>query len=217
MGMILGSLVLSLAYVSCTQPSSSEPGQLSSAPPAAARHARDVVRAWRFFFGLAETPAIAMAQIHQESLFNCTAVSRSGAQGCAQFMPRTAKAIAAKLPPEVRQACLNPNGCPFDPRWSFYALAKYDYDLHQSYANTATPLDRWGFTLAAYNGGPTWLNAERAVCRAHRTCKNARYFQHVQSFCGKTGRSKAACAENTSYPERVLFTLMPMYKERFNL
>jgi len=78
--------------------------------------------------------------IWQESRFRNETVSRAGAQGMAQFMPRTA---------EVRG--LND---PFDPLQALPASADFLRDLVEQFGN-------FGLAAAAYNGGPTrvrnWL------------------------------------------------------------
>jgi hypothetical protein len=78
--------------------------------------------------------------IWQESRFRNETVSRAGAQGMAQFMPRTA---------EIRG--LND---PFDPLQALPASADFLRDLVEQFGN-------FGLAAAAYNGGPTrvrnWL------------------------------------------------------------
>jgi hypothetical protein len=78
--------------------------------------------------------------IWQESRFRNEVVSRAGAQGMAQFMPRTA---------EIRGL-----QDPFDPLQALPASADFLRDLVEQFGN-------FGLAAAAYNGGPTrvrnWL------------------------------------------------------------
>jgi hypothetical protein len=78
--------------------------------------------------------------IWQESRFRNDVVSRAGAQGMAQFMPRTA---------EIRGL-----QDPFDPLQALPASADFLRDLVEQFGN-------FGLAAAAYNGGPTrvrnWL------------------------------------------------------------
>jgi len=74
--------------------------------------------------------------IWQESRFGQWVVSRAGAQGVAQFMPKTAEWIG--LPD------------PFDPIASFPASARFLRMLYAQFGNL-------GLAAAAYNGGPTRL------------------------------------------------------------
>jgi hypothetical protein len=79
--------------------------------------------------------------IWQESRFNARAVSRAGAQGIAQFMPRTA--IWRGL------------GDPFDAVEALWESAQYLRDLRNQFGNL-------GLAAAAYNGGSgrvqNWLD-----------------------------------------------------------
>ncbi len=78
--------------------------------------------------------------IWQESRFRNDTVSRAGAQGMAQFMPRTAELRGLEDP--------------FDPLQALPASADFLRDLVEQFGN-------FGLAAAAYNGGPTrvrnWL------------------------------------------------------------
>ncbi len=84
--------------------------------------------------------------IWQESRFNARAVSRKGAEGIAQFMPRTAdwRGLAD----------------PFDPVEALRNSASYLRDLRNRFGNL-------GLAAAGYNAGPgrvsEWLNGKRAL------------------------------------------------------
>ena len=84
--------------------------------------------------------------IWQESRFNALAVSRKGAQGIAQFMPRTA---------EFRGLA-----DPFDPILALRHSAGYLHDLRLKFGNL-------GLAAAGYNAGPgrvsEWLAGRRAL------------------------------------------------------
>jgi hypothetical protein len=81
--------------------------------------------------------------IWRESSFRPTAVSPKGAQGVAQFMPRTAAARGL--------------ADPFDPEQAIPASASLLADLLAQFGN-------FGLAAAAYNAGPTrvanWLKAQ---------------------------------------------------------
>ena len=84
--------------------------------------------------------------IWQESRFNAQAVSRKGAQGIAQFMPRTAdwRGLAN----------------PFDPVEALRSSATYLRDLRNKFGNL-------GLAAAGYNAGPgrvaAWLAGRRSL------------------------------------------------------
>ena len=89
--------------------------------------------------------------IWQESRFNARAVSRAGAQGIAQFMPRTADWHGLVDP--------------FDPIESLRHSASYLRDLRNRFGNL-------GLAAAGYNAGPgrvsEWLAGHRTLPRATR-------------------------------------------------
>lgn len=70
--------------------------------------------------------------INQESGFNPEIVSRAGAQGVAQFMPKVAEEWGLKNP--------------FDPHAALIASARFLRSLYDQFGN-------WGLAAAAYNGG----------------------------------------------------------------
>jgi hypothetical protein len=84
--------------------------------------------------------------IWQESRFNALAVSRKGAEGIAQFMPRTAdwRGLAN----------------PFDPIEALHNSASYLRDLRNRFGNL-------GLAAAGYNAGPgrvsAWLAGQRKL------------------------------------------------------
>jgi soluble lytic murein transglycosylase-like protein len=84
--------------------------------------------------------------IWQESRFNALAVSNKGAQGIAQFMPRTADA----------RGLLDP----FDPIEALHHSAAYLHDLMAQFGNL-------GLAAAGYNAGPgrvsAWLAGKRTL------------------------------------------------------
>jgi soluble lytic murein transglycosylase-like protein len=84
--------------------------------------------------------------IWQESRFNAFAVSNKGAQGIAQFMPRTADARGLFDP--------------FDPIEALHHSAAYLHELMDQFGNL-------GLAAAGYNAGPgrvsAWLSGKRTL------------------------------------------------------
>jgi hypothetical protein len=124
-----------------TENSSERP---ATAPPPTAD---DICRALEEDAAENELPVEFFARvIWQESRFNARAVSRAGAQGIAQFMPRTAdwRGLAD----------------PFDPIGALRHSASYLRDLRNRFGNL-------GLAAAGYNAGPgrvsQWLAGRRTL------------------------------------------------------
>lgn len=151
-------------------------------------------------WGLDAPVATFAAQIHQESRWNERAVSPAGAQGLAQFMPRTARWL-----PEVAPETGKP--LPFSPSWSIRAMVTYDRWLWKR-IRAASDCDRWAMTLCSYNGGLGWLQRDQSLADSQGL--DPRVWSHVAIV--NSGRSPANFRENRSYPTRILHTLTPMYR-----
>ena len=175
------------------------PVQVFAPVPAASyryRHAIEVaaIRA----FGLDAPVALLAAQIRAESAYTATAYSSAGAQGMAQFMPKTALAMA-RLYPELRPA--NPR----DPGWAFRAQALHMRDLVAAYPAATTVCDRYAFALSAYNGGPRALDRERALASTATLWFGASAVEPQRS------RTRANWHENRTYVRRILIDWEPDY------
>lgn len=88
--------------------------------------------------------------IHDESTGDKKAISKKGALGLGQLMPRTARAMGVKNP--------------FDPEDNLRGSARYFKILLNKYHGDAK------LTLAAYNWGPA--KVDRAIAKAHSTDYN---------------------------------------------
>lgn len=149
-------------------------------------------------FGLDAPVALLAAQIRAESAYAETARSAAGAQGMAQFMPRTALSMA-RLYPELRPA--NPR----DPGWAIRAQALHMRDLVAAYPAAATTCDRYAFALSAYNGGPRALDRERALASASTLWFGQGAVEAQRS------RTRANWNENRRYVRRILIQWEPDY------
>jgi hypothetical protein len=138
------------AYAQLSAPAPSAPVQQAQ-PPAGANHApptaEDICHAIEADAAENELPVEFFARvIWQESRFNASAVSPKGAQGIAQFMPRTAdfRGLAD----------------PFDPIAALHHAASYLADLRKQFGNL-------GLAAAGYNAGPgrvsAWLAKQREL------------------------------------------------------
>ncbi len=170
--------------------------------PAQAQQHRDLLtREARMVWGLDAPVSTFAAQIHQESRWNEQAVSPAGAQGLAQFMPRTARWL-----PEVAPETGEP--LPFSPSWSIRAMVTYDRWLWKRIRVAYSDCDRWAMTLSSYNGGLGWLQRDQSLAASQGL--DPRVWSHVAIV--NSGRSLANFRENRSYPTRILHTLTPMYR-----
>jgi soluble lytic murein transglycosylase-like protein len=165
-------------------------------PDAARSFKREYTAIARSEWGLLAPVSSLAAQIHQESGWNCRAMSPVGARGCAQFMPATAKWIGDV---DHRLA----GGDVYSPAWGFRAQAVYMKWLHDR-VKADTPCERMAFALAAYNGGLGYVYRRQKVSNAPGRC--------FQSTCDiNPGIAPASQKENAAYPRRILLGLEPRY------
>jgi soluble lytic murein transglycosylase-like protein len=163
-------------------------------PWAAAAFKRDFIRVNRAVWGPAN-PAFPAAQLEAESGFRPDAVSWAGARGLAQFIPATAEAMDRDYPGLSSLAR-------YSPLWSLWANALLDRDLYRRYLPDRTRCDGVQFALSAYNGGPTRLDREIALCGADwPTCDGRQWSENVET---QRDRSAAAWQENRTYVAKVV-------------
>lgn len=135
------------------------------------------------------------AQVRAESLFDPSAVSRSGARGLSQFMSFT-------WGDNARGLC-TPFDKAFDPLCNLTAHRRYMRMLLRSkIAQGTNPQERWAFATASYNAGLGHIRAERRLCAGplHPRCDPTRWFGHVETTCR---RRQSACEETRGYNERI--------------
>ena len=188
--LLLGVLLLPIIFV----------GTAFGSSPPAEQYRRELIRESRAVWGINAPVALFAAQIHQESQWNLRAVSPVGAQGLAQFMPKTGKWIAAQYP---ELAANNP----FNPSWAMRALVQYNH-WHWQRIAARTDCDRWAFVLSAYNGGLGWVQRDKAKAKAAGV-DPLRYWGAVEHI--NAGRSRANFKENRGYPQRIIYRWQPHY------
>jgi hypothetical protein len=119
--------------------------------------------------------------IWQESRFNARAVSRAGAQGVAQFMPKTATWRGLENP--------------FDPIPAILKSAELLRDLMKQFGNL-------GFAAAAYNAGPKrvqdWLERRASLPRETQA-----YVRIITGHSADEWRVTNLIRLNPTAPERV--------------
>ncbi|MFZ6748534.1 transglycosylase SLT domain-containing protein [Undibacterium sp. Ren11W] len=162
------------------------------------QHRADLTRISHAAWGLDAPVPMFAAQIRQESGWNSQAVSSVGATGMAQFMPATAQWWCAlnKLSATECQ--------PSNPVWAMRSLVGYDRWLYQRVGG-GEEFDRLWATLRAYNGGLGHWQKEAAIANAgfNRIA--------IDAACGRASRNPVHCAENLSYPDRILNRIQPRY------
>ena len=189
---VIAALLIAL-WACCARAQSGQP------PRAALPYRADLIRTARAAWGLNAPVPVFAAQIHTESGWRPDAVSPVGALGLAQFMPATARWIAA-IDPQLS------GGQPYNPAWAMRALVTYDKHLYGLAPARYTARERMWVALRGYNGG---LGNWQAEARA--TGLPAPTRGQVDAACGKAGRAAAHCAENLAYPRRVLIEAQPRY------
>lgn len=172
----------------------------SAIPRRAWVHKSVLIRSARAFWGLEAPTATFAAQVHAESGWRADAVSPTGAQGMAQFMPATARWMAELFP--------HLSGCDsFNPGWALRALVTYDRHLWNRVAATDS-CNRMAKTLAAYNGGLAWVRRDEALAR-RQGLDAGFWFGSVETV--NAGRRASAKRENQAYPATILLHLEPLY------
>ncbi len=155
-------------------------------PRAALKYRAELTRAVHLVWGLDGPVATMAAQVHQESSWQPDARSPY-AHGLAQFTPATADWIGG-IDPALKDAETG------NPVWALRAMARYNRWLFDRVPNKSNACGRWIDILRAYNGGLGWVQRE------------ARTGQPCGAF-----RSAANCAENHTYPARILLRHQPRY------
>lgn len=170
-------------------------------PSAAVRYRADLVRAAHAHWGLDAPIAALAAQVHQESGWNPSAVSKVGAVGMGQFMPGTATwwCQINDMPPDQCQ--------PRNPVWALQALVGYDKWLYDRVRSTDAR-NRMAFALSAYNGGLGWVNRDKLLASS-KGLDPLVWFGSVERV--NAGRGAANWRENRAYPQRILQILQPLY------
>lgn len=167
--------------------------------PEAERYRGDLVRISQSVWGLNAPVSMLAAQIHQESAWNPSAVSRVGAAGLTQFMPATARDVAQRYgggPPNA-----------FDPRWAMMAQSRYMKELHTAVSGAVNESERFAFALSAYNGGLGRVRQRQRLSPDPGRCLNA--------TCDiNPGISHGNQEENRDYPRRIILRIMPKYYDR---
>lgn len=161
-------------------------------PPEARAWKRQYLGAARQVWGL-DLPAWQAAQVGQESGWRDGLTSSAGARGLCQFIPATAAGV------ERQYAGLESWGR-YSPRWCFYAQSLLMRELFHDYRPDRDECSAIAFAGSAYNGGPTMLRREIALCVTDPICDHEHWSENVET---KNARAGWAWRENRSYVHRI--------------
>lgn len=167
-------------------------------PPSANKYKRQYTQTVRSELGLDAPIATLASQIAQESMFDCSAISRVGAKGCAQFMPATANWIG-----DIDSGLKG--GDVYSPAWAFRAQAVYMGWLRER-IKADNDCQRWLFAMSAYNGGLGYVYKRQKLSRRPGVC--------LEETCRiNPGILPANQKENEEYPDRIEFKWAPKFHD----
>lgn len=169
------------------------PANGQSIPLEAAQYKRPFLKAVRQVWGL-DAPAWLAAQVGQESGWRDGLTSSASARGLCQFIEGTASGI------ERQYAGLASWGR-YSPAWCFYAQSLLMRDLFRDFAVGRNECDGIKFAGAGYNGSPSTLRREIALCVAdHPNCDRRLWSENVAT---KRYRAVNYWQENRGYVFRI--------------
>jgi membrane-bound lytic murein transglycosylase MltF len=172
-------------------------------PDGARKWRYELTRQARLVWGLDAPIATFAAQIHQESGWKPNAQSPVGAQGMAQFMPKTSKWMAEEHPDELGWHE------PLNPIWAIRALLLFDKWIWDRVSAVNT-CERMAKTMSAYNGGLRMLERETDAAIGLRLDPE-RWWHHVRNVTGI--RADWAWNENRTYVDRILLEIEDRYRD----
>ena len=107
-----------------------------------------------------------------------------------------------------------------DPRYQLIAIVEMDKSIYGRMHDAATPIDRLGFTLSAYNGGESGVRQDRLLCANTSRCDRRRWVGHVERTSAKSrtphpGYRQSFYAINREYVSNVIGLRRPKYEPFF--
>lgn len=105
----------------------------------------------------------------------------------------------------------------FDPSYQLQAFLLMSRDGFDRISQAATPLDRWAFQLAGYNGGAAGVMKERLLCKNTAGCDPSRWFGNVEHTSTKSrvkrpGYGQSPFDINRGYPRLILYERRDKYR-----
>lgn len=107
-----------------------------------------------------------------------------------------------------------------DPRYQLIAIVEMDKSIYGRMRDAATPVDRLGFALSAYNGGEAGVLQDRRLCANTARCDPRRWAGHVERTSAKSktphpGYRLSFFAINREYVSNVIGLRRPKYEPFF--
>lgn len=151
-------------------------------------HGLTMIEAWGAVYGPRANVPRMLGQVHQESLFDCQAVSPVGARGCPQFMPATERAY---------RRMYGIVGSINDPYTGAVFQAHYLLEMARACGpRFADDRSTWWCMFMSYNGAPASFVREWRAAGSPSTIRAP-----IRWPCLR-GRA-AWCRENRDYPVRI--------------
>lgn len=109
----------------------------------------------------------------------------------------------------------------YDPNYQMTAFVEMDKAIYGRVSGAATPVDRVGFTLSAYNGGEAGVLQDRRLCANTRGCSPSKWFGHVEKTSLKSkvpqpGYGRSFFQINREYVAGIVFDRRTKYEPFFS-
>lgn len=170
-------------------------------PRAADAHKREFIRVTRQVWGLT-APAWLASQIEAESGWVDGLTSSANARGLCQVIPTTAAGVE-------HQYYGLANLGRYSARYCYYFISLHMRDLYRDFLENRDRFNAIRFASAAYNGAPSTLRSEIALCAADADCDPNEWSENVAT---KRARAIHHWRESRGYVARIA-RREPVYAE----
>ena len=229
--------LLLLLFVMGATRSHAQPAGGLVLPEQAHQHLPALVHAQRTIWPDAPTPSFLGAQVEQETCRHLKHVqcwnpraqlktAREWGRGMGQVTTayRPDGSVRFDKQEELRQQFPSLRGWTTarwaDPGYQLTAIVEMDKSIYQRIRDAASPADRLGFALSAYNGGEGDVLQDRRLCANTAGCNPARWRGHVEHTSLKSkvphpGYRQSFFATNREYVSNVTGLRRPKYVRHF--
>ncbi len=141
-----------------------------------------------------DLPAWLAGQVQQESGWRDGLTSSAGARGLTQFIPSTAEGMERLYPGLAGMGR-------YSPKWAFYSQSLLMRDLFLEFGKDRTKCQGLKLASAGYNGSPTTLRREIALCSASWPDCDSRLWD--ENVAVKNARANHHWRESRNYVSRI--------------